>query len=94
MHVNIDCILFSTGSSEQLLSPDCWKASLKVLGCSSHPKIKTAKTRSILLSPQQVTQHTLFILYFSCIIPVHRLCFTIVLYSRWMRQLSGSQSTS
>ncbi|XP_051514293.1 ectopic P granules protein 5 homolog [Myxocyprinus asiaticus] len=48
--------LLMQGSSEQLLSPDCWRASLRVLGCSSHPKIKTAKTRSILLSPQQVDE--------------------------------------
>ncbi|KAI7812682.1 putative ectopic P granules protein 5-like protein [Triplophysa rosa] len=48
--------LLMQSSSEQLLSPDCWRASLKVLGCSSHPKIKTAKTRSILLSPQQVDE--------------------------------------
>lgn len=59
---DIDRIVFSTGSSEQLLSPDCWRASLKVLGCSSHSKIKTAKTRSILLSPQQVP-HPLFVLH-------------------------------
>ncbi|XP_051954087.1 ectopic P granules protein 5 homolog [Xyrauchen texanus] len=48
--------LLMQSSSEQLLSPDCWRASLRVLGCSSHPKIKTAKTRSILLSPQQVDE--------------------------------------
>ncbi|XP_051748623.1 ectopic P granules protein 5 homolog [Ctenopharyngodon idella] len=48
--------LLMQSSSEQLLSPDCWRTSLRVLGCSPHPKIKTNKPRSILLSPQQVDE--------------------------------------
>uniref|UniRef100_A0A672NE13 Ectopic P granules protein 5 homolog n=1 Tax=Sinocyclocheilus grahami TaxID=75366 RepID=A0A672NE13_SINGR len=48
--------LLMQSSSEQLLSPECWRTSLIVLGCSPHPKIKTNKTRSILLSPQQVDE--------------------------------------
>ncbi|KAA0717308.1 Ectopic P granules protein 5 -like protein [Triplophysa tibetana] len=48
--------LLMQSSSEQLLSPDCWRASLKALGCTSHPKIKTDKTRPILLSAQQVDE--------------------------------------
>ncbi|XP_065123099.2 ectopic P granules protein 5 homolog isoform X1 [Paramisgurnus dabryanus] len=48
--------LLMQSSSEQLLSPDCWRASLRALGCSSHPKSKTGKTRSVLLSPQQVDE--------------------------------------
>ncbi|XP_073696062.1 ectopic P granules protein 5 homolog [Garra rufa] len=48
--------LLMQSSSEQLLSPECWRTSLRVLGCSPHPKIKTNKTRSILLSPQQVDE--------------------------------------
>lgn len=46
-----------TGSSEQLLSADCWRASLKVLGCSAARKnkvSKTSSTHSVCLSPQQV----------------------------------------
>lgn len=54
----IDYVDFPAGSSKQLLSPDCWRTSVRVLGCSPHPKIKTNKTRSILLSPQQVRQNT------------------------------------
>lgn len=30
-----ECFLFLPGSSEQLLSPDCWKAALRALGCGS-----------------------------------------------------------
>uniref|UniRef100_A0A8C2FK11 Ectopic P-granules autophagy protein 5 homolog (C. elegans) n=1 Tax=Cyprinus carpio TaxID=7962 RepID=A0A8C2FK11_CYPCA len=48
--------LLMQSSSDQLLSPECWRTSLIVLGCSPHPKIKTNKTRSILLSPQQVDE--------------------------------------
>ncbi|XP_059406308.1 ectopic P granules protein 5 homolog [Carassius carassius] len=48
--------LLMQSSSEQLLSPDCWRTSLRVLGCSLHPMMKTNKTRSILLSPQQVDE--------------------------------------
>lgn len=60
----IDIVDFPAGSSEQLLSPDCWRTSLRVLGCSPHPKMKTNQPRSILLSPQQVTQNTLILNYF------------------------------
>uniref|UniRef100_A0A8C2D5Y0 Ectopic P-granules autophagy protein 5 homolog (C. elegans) n=1 Tax=Cyprinus carpio TaxID=7962 RepID=A0A8C2D5Y0_CYPCA len=48
--------LLMQSSSEQLLSPDCWRTSLRGLGCSPHPVINTNKTRSILLSPQQVDE--------------------------------------
>ncbi|KAG1968633.1 ectopic P granules protein 5 homolog isoform X1 [Pimephales promelas] len=48
--------LLMQSSSEQLLSPDCWRSSLRVLGCSPNPKMKTNKPRSILLSPQQVDE--------------------------------------
>ncbi|XP_026067016.1 ectopic P granules protein 5 homolog isoform X2 [Carassius auratus] len=48
--------LLMQSSSEQLLSPDCWRTSLRVLGCSLHPMMKTNKTHSILLSPQQVDE--------------------------------------
>lgn len=34
-HLKPECFLFLPGSSEQLLSPDCWKAALKALGCGS-----------------------------------------------------------
>ncbi|KAG7318270.1 hypothetical protein KOW79_018025 [Hemibagrus wyckioides] len=51
--------LFTQSSSEQLLSPDCWRASLKVLGCSAARKnkvSKTSSTHSVCLSPQQVNE--------------------------------------
>ncbi|KAK3538822.1 hypothetical protein QTP86_015946 [Hemibagrus guttatus] len=51
--------LFTQSSSEQLLSPDCWRASLKVLGCSATRKnkvSKTSSTHSVCLSPQQVNE--------------------------------------
>ncbi|KAJ8405585.1 hypothetical protein AAFF_G00315650 [Aldrovandia affinis] len=55
--------LLMQSSSEQLLSPDCWKASLRVLGCPPQPKKKAAKPSgsaqgpaSISLSPQQVDE--------------------------------------
>ncbi|XP_050965658.1 ectopic P granules protein 5 homolog [Labeo rohita] len=48
--------LLMQSSSEQLLSPECWRTSLRVLGCSHQSKIKTNKTHSILLSPQQVNE--------------------------------------
>ncbi|KAI1900325.1 hypothetical protein AGOR_G00048810 [Albula goreensis] len=56
--------LLMQSSSEQLLSPDCWRASLRVLGCSPQPKKKAVKPpgtaqappASISLSPQQVDE--------------------------------------
>uniref|UniRef100_A0AAY4BDZ3 Ectopic P-granules autophagy protein 5 homolog n=1 Tax=Denticeps clupeoides TaxID=299321 RepID=A0AAY4BDZ3_9TELE len=56
--------LLMQSSSEQLLSPECWKASLRVLGCSPPPKKKSTKASistmsgppSIYLSPQQVEE--------------------------------------
>lgn len=55
----------SSGSSNQLLSPECWKVTLRVLGClplSRQTKSKPEQTPSaspyrspISLSPQQVT---------------------------------------
>uniref|UniRef100_A0A673K9Q2 Ectopic P granules protein 5 homolog n=1 Tax=Sinocyclocheilus rhinocerous TaxID=307959 RepID=A0A673K9Q2_9TELE len=48
--------LLMQSSSKQLLSPDCWRTSLRVLGCSPHLMVKTNKTRSILLSPQQADE--------------------------------------
>ncbi|XP_056314223.1 ectopic P granules protein 5 homolog [Danio aesculapii] len=49
--------LLMQSSSDQLLSPDCWKTSLKALGCSAQTKNKTNKSpRSMLLSPQQVDE--------------------------------------
>lgn len=51
--------LFTQSSSEQLLSADCWRASLKVLGCSANRKNKVSKTSSthtVCLSPQQVNE--------------------------------------
>ncbi|XP_064152807.1 ectopic P granules protein 5 homolog [Anguilla rostrata] len=55
--------LLMQSSSEQLLSPECWRASLAVLGCSPQPKKKGAKPAgnsqgpaSISLSPQQVDE--------------------------------------
>ncbi|XP_077087477.1 ectopic P granules protein 5 homolog isoform X1 [Siphateles boraxobius] len=48
--------LLMQSSSEKLLSPDCWRMALRVLGCSPHPKMKTNKPCSILLSPQQVDE--------------------------------------
>ncbi|XP_061116249.1 ectopic P granules protein 5 homolog isoform X2 [Conger conger] len=55
--------LLMQSSSEQLLSPDCWRASLAVLGCSPPTRKRGAKpagnakgTASISLSPQQVDE--------------------------------------
>ncbi|XP_007238025.3 ectopic P granules protein 5 homolog isoform X3 [Astyanax mexicanus] len=51
--------LLTQSSSEQLLSSDCWRASLRVLGCSSASKKKVSRsssTQSIFLSPQQVEE--------------------------------------
>ncbi|KAL7839536.1 hypothetical protein SRHO_G00261940 [Serrasalmus rhombeus] len=51
--------LLTKSSSEQLLSADCWRASLRVLGCCPHSKKKTSRpssTHSIFLSPQQVEE--------------------------------------
>ncbi|XP_062874034.1 ectopic P granules protein 5 homolog [Trichomycterus rosablanca] len=46
--------LFTESSSKQLLSPDCWRASLQVLGCGTNQKKKA--TLSICLSTQQVDE--------------------------------------
>ncbi|KAK2845489.1 hypothetical protein Q7C36_010343 [Tachysurus vachellii] len=51
--------LFTQSSSEQLLSADCWRASLRVLGCSDTRKnkvSKTSSTHSVCLSPEQVNE--------------------------------------
>ncbi|KAG7481387.1 hypothetical protein MATL_G00066210 [Megalops atlanticus] len=55
--------LLMQSSSEQLLSPECWRASLRVLGCAPQAKKKAAKPpgtvlgpTSISLSPQQVDE--------------------------------------
>ncbi|XP_072520636.1 ectopic P granules protein 5 homolog isoform X3 [Salminus brasiliensis] len=51
--------LLTQSSSEQLLSADCWRASLRVLGCCSHSKKKVSRsssTQSTFLSPQQVEE--------------------------------------
>ncbi|KAI5613067.1 ectopic P granules protein 5-like isoform X2, partial [Silurus asotus] len=51
--------LFTQSSSEQLLSADCWRASLKVLGCTVNQKDKVSKassTGSVCLSSQQVNE--------------------------------------
>ncbi|XP_030626189.1 ectopic P granules protein 5 homolog [Chanos chanos] len=49
--------LLMQSSSEQLISPECWRASLSALRCSPPPKNKQAKTSSsTLLSTQQVNE--------------------------------------
>ncbi|XP_066509785.1 ectopic P granules protein 5 homolog isoform X2 [Hoplias malabaricus] len=51
--------LLTQSSSEQLLSADCWRASLRVLGCCSHSKKNASRpssTHSVLLSPKQVEE--------------------------------------
>ncbi|XP_036454096.1 ectopic P granules protein 5 homolog [Colossoma macropomum] len=51
--------LLTKSSSEQLLSADCWRASLRVLGCCPDSKKKASRpssTHSIFLSHQQVEE--------------------------------------
>uniref|UniRef100_A0A4W4HAL5 Ectopic P granules protein 5 homolog n=1 Tax=Electrophorus electricus TaxID=8005 RepID=A0A4W4HAL5_ELEEL len=51
--------LLTHSSSQQLLSADCWRSSLRALGCSAYSKKKASKsssTHSVLLSPQQVDE--------------------------------------
>ncbi|MGH0172201.1 UNVERIFIED_CONTAM: hypothetical protein FKN15_063006 [Acipenser sinensis] len=50
-------------SAEQLISPDCWRASLRTLGCTSPPKKKSTKipgsareTTAVSLSSQQIQE--------------------------------------
>ncbi|KAK1176492.1 hypothetical protein AOXY_G1382 [Acipenser oxyrinchus oxyrinchus] len=55
--------LLMQSSAEQLISPDCWRASLRALGCTSPPKKKSTKipssareTTAVSLSSQQIQE--------------------------------------
>ncbi|KAF7660149.1 hypothetical protein LDENG_00286760 [Lucifuga dentata] len=46
-----DCLrLLMTSSSDQLLSPECWKVTLRVLGCSPAPRSSKSKDEQALCS--------------------------------------------
>ncbi|KFV98538.1 Ectopic P granules protein 5, partial [Eurypyga helias] len=89
--------LFVQSSSEQLLSPDCWKASLKALGCGSpvteQGTIKKSDSAEspvlldaakILLSPEQVKETIEWLSTSFCKLRLSSVDFrTFGLFSKW-----------
>ncbi|XP_069736462.1 ectopic P granules protein 5 homolog isoform X2 [Phaenicophaeus curvirostris] len=89
--------LFVQSSSEQLLSPDCWKASLKALGCDSSVTEQTSIKKSdstespvlqdaakVLLSAEQVRETVEWLSTSFCKLRLASMDFrTFGLFSKW-----------